>query len=84
MGKSGRWEYELWATPRNGNVLGQLDNLWSFPEVEEDVRTERLQMHGWVYDLYSLRLCVYDKTDKITGSSRPAEKVLGTTGLTND
>jgi carbonic anhydrase len=43
------------------------------------VRAGRLQMHGWVYDLYSLRLCVYDKT---AGGFCPAEEVLGGTGPT--
>ena len=67
----------LWRRAVEENVLLQLDNLWSFPEVEEAVRAGRLQMHGWVYDLYSLRLSVYDKA---AGGFRPAEDVLGSTG----
>ena len=45
------------------NVLVQLSNLATFPLVAEAVASGRLELHGWVYDLYSLQLNVFDPED---------------------
>ena len=45
------------------NVLVQLSNLATFPLVAEAVAEGRLELHGWVYDLFSLELNVFDVVD---------------------
>lgn len=41
---------DLLAATINQNVLVQLDNLKTHPSVAAALSTERLQLHGWVYD----------------------------------
>jgi carbonic anhydrase len=50
----------LWRRAVEENVLVQLENLLSFPVVEDALGRERLELHGWVYDLYALEVAVYD------------------------
>jgi len=42
------------------NVLNQLENLLSFPVVRAAIADGDLQLHGWVYDMSTLGLRVYD------------------------
>ena len=42
------------------NVLAQLDNLLTHPVVAEAVSAKRLRLHGWVYDIGSGDVLVYD------------------------
>ena len=47
-----------WAVEEN--VLTQLDNLTSFPQVAHRLAQGELQLHGWVYDLATASVAVYD------------------------
>lgn len=49
-----------WRRVVEENVVVQLGNLMAFPCVVEAVRAERLELHGWVYDLHDVALSVYD------------------------
>ncbi len=42
------------------NVLAQLDNLLTHPVVAKAVAEKRLHLHGWVYDIGSGGVLVYD------------------------
>jgi carbonic anhydrase len=42
------------------NVLAQLDNLLTYPVVARALEENRLEMHGWVYDLADGRIRAYD------------------------
>jgi carbonic anhydrase len=42
------------------NVLAQLDNLLTHPVVANAVSEKRLRLHGWVYDIGSGDVLVYD------------------------
>jgi carbonic anhydrase len=42
------------------NVLLQLQNLQSYPAVRRALEQDRLELHGWVYDLAGSQLCTYD------------------------
>jgi len=41
-------------------VLVQLDNLLTYPAVARALEENRLEMHGWVYDLADGRIRAYD------------------------
>lgn len=43
-----------------GNVLLQLDNLRTYAAVSHALAENRLELHGWVYDLAELQLRFYD------------------------
>ncbi|HEU4533201.1 MAG TPA: carbonic anhydrase, partial [Polyangiaceae bacterium] len=53
---------ERWRRAVEGNVLAQLHNLFSFAGVERRVRAGDLALHGWVYDVYTAELHVYEPT----------------------
>lgn len=42
------------------NVLVQLENLLSYPVVARALEENRIELHGWVYDLQGATLEVYD------------------------
>ncbi|MFO0580426.1 MAG: carbonic anhydrase [Polyangia bacterium] len=42
------------------NVLLQINNLLSFGPVQTALEAQELALHGWVYDLLSSRLSIYD------------------------
>ena len=42
------------------NVLAQMDQLISYPVVENALDAGRLALHGWVYDIADSKLQVYD------------------------
>ncbi|MSP59642.1 MAG: carbonic anhydrase [Myxococcales bacterium] len=63
----------LWRRAVEENVVEQLANLVTFPSVGEALEAGKLVLHGWVYDLFSLDLSVYDvASDRFL----PAEQVL--------
>lgn len=43
-----------------GNVLRSLANLLTFDAVHRKLESGDLRLHGWVYDMHSLALSVYD------------------------
>jgi carbonic anhydrase len=53
------------------NVLVQLDNLLTYPVVSRALEENRLEMHGWVYDLADGRIRAYDPAK---GRFEPFEK----------
>ncbi|MCU0682359.1 MAG: carbonic anhydrase [Polyangiaceae bacterium] len=64
---------ERWRRAVEGNVLVQLRNLFSFAGVEQRVRAGELFLHGWVYDVYTAELHVYEPApDRFT----PARELL--------
>jgi len=44
------------------NVLLQIDHLISFESVRVGLEKQKLALHGWVYDLASARLSLYETT----------------------
>ena len=42
------------------NVLAQMDQLISYPAVEEALDAGKLSLHGWIYDIDDSKLRVYD------------------------
>jgi carbonic anhydrase len=42
------------------NVVVQLENLLTYPVVRRELEANRLELHGWVYDLADARLRVFD------------------------
>lgn len=56
----GETELERWDSAVEANVLHQVDHLLTYPAVREAVEANRLDLHGWVYDLRRARLLVYD------------------------
>jgi len=53
-----------WRRAVERNVLDQIEHLASFGPVAESLRAGRLQLHGWVYDIQTLDLWVYDHTQQ--------------------
>jgi carbonic anhydrase len=49
-----------WRRAVEENVVGQLANLVSYPVVADALEGGRLQLHGWVYDLHTQDLHVWD------------------------
>ena len=63
----------LWRRSVEESVLTQLDNLSTYPLVAKALAEATIELHGWVYDLYSLQLYVYDpESDAFV----PAHEVL--------
>lgn len=51
---------EQWRLSVEANVVQQLANLTTFEIVREQLQAEKLTLHGWVYDLHSGGVTVYD------------------------
>ncbi len=49
-----------WRDAVGRNVLAQLDNLGTYAVVADALRAGGIQLHGWVYDMASGRVQVYD------------------------
>jgi carbonic anhydrase len=64
-----RW----WRRAVEENVLEQLGNVTTFPLARAALERGALELHGWVYDLGSLSLRVYDAE---ADSFRPASELL--------
>src|SRR5262249_16027091 len=56
------------------NVVVQLENLLSYPTVERALETDRLEIHGWVYDLSDGSLRGYHPEEDVF---RPVERAGG-------
>lgn len=61
------------------NVERQLDHLMSYPCVAAALARDEIELHGWVYDLHSLELWVYDadadvfrRSDELLDEPTPA------------
>lgn len=52
-----------WRRAVEENVLMQLHNLTTYPVVREAMDAGQLHLHGWVYDIATLALSVYDTED---------------------
>lgn len=55
------------------NVIVQLENLYTFPLVKEAIASDRLELHGWVYEMGTLGLRVFDAA---TGRFLPSQQLL--------
>lgn len=53
---------DLLRTAVEENVLASMNNLISYPLVEQGLAAGRLSLHGWVYDMGEGALRVYDVT----------------------
>lgn len=51
---------EQWRNAVEVNVLAQLANLSTYPALRAKLEDERLRLHGWVYDLSTAGVNVYD------------------------
>lgn len=56
---------QRWRRAVEENVLDQMVNLLTFPLVAEAVAAGRLDVHAWVYDLWTLELAVYEPASQI-------------------
>ena len=66
---------QWWKAAVERSVVQQLHNLMSFPVVAEAWEADRLEIHGWVYDLYNLDLHVYDEAaDRFTVAQQLLER----------
>jgi carbonic anhydrase len=65
----------LWRRSVEENVVQQLLHLATYPAVRSQIDADLVDLHGWVYDLHSLRLSVYDSEK---GSFAPADHLLAT------
>lgn len=65
---------EQWRLAVEANVVAQLQNLPSYSVVRERLDAGRLQLHGWVYDLHSASITVYDAVGE---RFVPADTMLG-------
>jgi carbonic anhydrase len=63
----------LWQSVVERNVLRQLENLETYPSVAAALDAERIELHGWVYDMYGLVLRIYDPE---CNAFVPADEVL--------
>jgi carbonic anhydrase len=62
---------ELLRTAVEENVLDSMENMLSFPAVEQRVRSGAIQLHGWVFDLEAGALRVFDaKTEEFVLADR--------------
>jgi carbonic anhydrase len=57
---SGSPEEERWLETIKANVLLQRGNVESYPEVSHALKSGRLSLHGWLFDLESGDLKAYD------------------------
>ena len=59
--EDGDTEKAWWRRAVEQNTLEQLGNTITYPVVADAMAREVLELHGWVYDLYSMDLRVYDE-----------------------
>src|SRR5262249_44297751 len=52
--------HPLWRCPVEEHVLDALDDVISYEAVRERLEAGRLHIHGWVYDIASTQLMVFD------------------------
>jgi carbonic anhydrase len=55
------------------NVAVQLENLLTYPVVQRELDADRLELHGWVYDLEGAVLRVYEP---LTNQFAPIESLM--------
>ena len=53
-------ELDLLRTATEQNVIAQLNNLRTYPEVASRLAVDALQLHGWYYDIASGRIDAYN------------------------
>ncbi len=53
-------DLDILRTAAEQNVIAQLNNLRTYPEVAARLATRVLQLHGWYYDIASGQIDVYD------------------------
>jgi carbonic anhydrase len=66
-----------WRRAVEQNVLWQLAHATTYPVVIEALDRDALRLHGWVYDLHSLELWVYEPG---RDAFVRAEEVMGSSG----
>jgi carbonic anhydrase len=54
-----------WRQAVERNVVQQLANLMTFPQVAAAWEEDRLEVHGWVYDMYTFNLHVFDESSGV-------------------
>jgi carbonic anhydrase len=64
---------ELWRAAVEENVERQLLNLLTYPCVARAVERGEIELHGWVYDLHTLEVSVFDPD---SGRFCPARDLL--------
>ncbi len=65
-----------WRAAVEANVLSSMSNLASYPCVARALEEDRLDLHGWVYDLRGAHLDVYDGRQR---AFVPPDQVLSRT-----
>jgi carbonic anhydrase len=56
----GEWSVDRWQEAVEENVLAQLANLTTYPQVRSRLDSGKVTLHGWVYDIRGA-LRVYDE-----------------------
>jgi len=54
---------QMYKETEKNSIRHQLDNLLTYPEVKKLYKENKLQVHGWYYDIETTQLDYYDKQD---------------------
>ncbi len=57
-------EFNLWGLTVQENVLTQLENLKTHPSVQDGLARGDLEIHGWIFDIQSGTISIYDETQR--------------------
>lgn len=69
---------EQWRAAVEANVVQQLANLSTFAAVRTRLDDGTLSLHGWVYDIHSGGVTVYDSVgERFIAAARAAEELSG-------
>lgn len=54
-------EEEMYRATERNSIRHQLENLLTYPEVEQRIKDGRVKVHGWYYDIETGQIDFYDK-----------------------
>ena len=66
---------EQWRLSVEANVVAQLANLSTYAILRDRLEKEEVRMHGWVYDLNSAGLSVYDAVGECFVDARDLKRM---------
>ena len=52
---------ELYRATEKNSLICQLENLLTYPIIQDSIKSEQLQIHGWYYNLKDASIEYYDK-----------------------
>jgi carbonic anhydrase len=66
-------EQEMYRATERNSIRHQLENLLTYPEVEQRINDGRVKVHGWYYDIETGQIDFYDKK---TDTFKPVKEYL--------